>query len=226
MLYQGGKIKITIIILVVISLFACHKEQKDNDEKSYKKISVQYIGNFLNRSIYKQAVDSFSNWQKNKLSAHYVSPKDAAFEIDSLLCFNIEKNKFVTALLGRSFTGSMDGLTFFYGVKIKEKWYFFTGATCYLPRKQYQKDMQTPLSFAKLHEIAMEEVFNGYLKKNKQGKWEVNDNWFKNHFEGSGWGDFNRQSSNDWFLKGRRFKTKKEYYEACYLQKVKNNWHR
>src|SRR5690606_20252584 len=83
-----------------------------------------------------------------------------------------------------------------YGVNINGKWYFFKGPFIVLFRENYQKDVHTSLSFEKLHEIAMENVFRGYLKKKDKGffgnifgktEWEVNENWFKSHFESVGW---------------------------------------
>jgi hypothetical protein len=79
-----------------------------------------------------------------------------------------------------------NAVDFFYGVKINSQWYFFSGATCY-PTPYNDKGK---LSFSKLHEIAMQEVFSGYLvrKKKDAGFWknifapeyeyEVNESWF------------------------------------------------
>jgi hypothetical protein len=62
-------------------------------------------------------------------------------------------------------TCNAEDLHFLYEAKISGKWYFFLGATLYLPRNMYQKDTHTPLSFAKLHEIALKEIYEGYLNK-------------------------------------------------------------
>src|SRR5690606_15530712 len=92
------------------------------------------------------------------------------------------------------------------------------GAYIVIPREFYQKDSNVPLPFQKLHEIALDNIFRGYLKKKDKGflgnifgktEWEVNENWFKSHFEGPGW-DRNCQT--------------RECYEKLYLAKVQNNW--
>lgn len=88
-------------------------------------------------------------------------------------------------------------------------------------RKHYQKDIRTPVSFEKLHELAMEEMLRGYIK-NKAGKWEVNDAFFTAHLEGVGWGDFKRYQ--DTVVYGKRFANKKEYFENIYLRKSQRKW--
>ncbi len=234
MLYKDKKF--LFLILFVLLLFPSCNRNKEHDSKEMLEkrriclnVSKIIIGQKNYWKIYSDLNDSIDNWIKNRLSS-YVAFKDLGeYNIDSIICINIDCNRFVGAIVSRNLKGEykvQDYIDYIYGAKIKENWYFFSGATIVLPREMYQKDTHTPLSFAKLHEIAMELVFSGYLIKDKQGKWEVNDKWFKIYFEGSGWGDFNNQSSNDRFLQGRRFKTEKEYYEACYLQKVKNIWHR
>ncbi len=47
-----------------------------------------------------------------------------------------------------------------------------------VPREHYQSDIYTPVSFEKLHEIAMINIFRGYLKKNEDGEWKINDAFF------------------------------------------------
>lgn len=219
--------KFIIFFICIVFLFSC-KESKENNALFCKSVSQTVIGgNEEYLRIYSSILDTLNNWKTNKLLGTSETCNTSIFKIDSLQCYNTKKDRMISCILERECQDDIsDGIKIFYGAKIKEQWYFFSGAYITLPRNMYQKDEHIPLSFAKLHEIAMEEVFNGYLKKNKQGEWEVNDNWFKNHFEGSAWGNFNNQSSKDWFLKGRRLRTEKEYYEACYLQEVKNNWHR
>jgi hypothetical protein len=64
-------------------------------------------------------------------------------------------------------------------------------------------------------------VYSGYLKRNG----EINEEWFTSHFEDSGWGKFEDQKAFDYILKGRRFSTKKEFFEFMHLEKVRNNWY-
>jgi hypothetical protein len=73
-----------------------------------------------------------------------------------------------------------DGIHFLYGAKIKEKWYFFKGAYIFLPRKMYasKNKEHEPLSFIKLHELAIKNIYNGYLKKDAKGQWIIDDDYF------------------------------------------------
>lgn len=49
----------------------------------------------------------------------------------------------------------------------------------FISRISYQKDEKVPLPFDKLHEIAVEEVFINYLKKNREtNDWDINDAFF------------------------------------------------
>jgi len=103
-----------------------------------------------------------------------------------------------------------DGITYFYGIKISGGWYFFAGPYLVLPRIGYQKDLHTPLSFTKLHEIAMDTVFKGYLKKNKEtGEWEINDAFFARFYE--------RDAYNFPF-------TTQEAWDESWLRLMRENW--
>lgn len=223
--------KLIVVVFVIVSFVSCNRNKNKTHvdlTSQYRKTSIQSIGDIRKYQIISQLIsDTLANWEKNNIAGFRSgSCNYSSYTSDSLLCFNKEKDRLVNCILERGCKEDVsDGIHFFYGVKIKEKWYFFDGAYIVLPREYYQKDTHTPLSFSKLHEIAMKEVFISYLKKDEQGKWKINEDFFKHHFEGSGWGNFNDQASEDWFLKGRRFKTEKEFYEFIYLEKVRNNWH-
>lgn len=70
----------------------------------------------------------------------------------------------------------------------------------------------------KFEEIAMKNIFSGYLKKNKKGEWQINDAFFSAHFEDGGWGDFNRQLLKDTMPNGEHFTDKKAFFENIYLR--------
>ncbi|MFN8407643.1 MAG: hypothetical protein U0X71_09225 [Sphingobacteriaceae bacterium] len=67
----------------------------------------------------------------------------------------------------------------------------------------------------------MDEMLRGYIKKNREGEWEVNDAFFTHHFEDVGWGDFNKQSPKDTLPNGKHFTNKKEFFENIYLRVAK-----
>ena len=149
--------------------------------------------------------------------------KNSDWKLDSLLCFNSQGNRFITVIAYQESKTVNNSLDILLGEKINKHWYFFTASTTiYLFSEYYGQKPKTALSFKKMHDVALKEVYGGYL--NKDGT--INEHWFISHFEGNGWGDFYHQDSlSDWFLKGRRFKTEKEYYESAHLDKVRNNWY-
>jgi hypothetical protein len=222
--------KLSYIFIVLFLLFSCKNEKKEvTQEKMYYQHSVKFFGYKAYNRVYNAINDSMGNWINNKLGYYQYFSVSIRYQIDSLLCFNIDKNKFVTAILQQQLlsTGTQDNIWFFYGVKIKGKWYFFDGATIVLPRENYQKDASKPLSFSKLHEIAMQEVFSGYLvrKKKDAGFWknlfapeyeyEVNESWFDYHFKTS-WGYY----KNDKFIVPS---TQKEW-DSLYIEKALSVW--
>lgn len=224
MLNQENKI-ILIVLIILISISCRNRNQniKETENRCYS-LSTRTINKVEYKDIYNQATDSIKNWCLNRLLV-YKELWSYDYKLDSLLCFNTTGNRFIGVLLIPCIEKgcSQDDIRFLYGAKVSGKWYFFSGATIVLPREYYQKDNHTPLSFEKLHEIAMKEVFGGYLKKSDKGEWEINDAFFTSQFEGLGWGDFNRQDK-DSSLKGHRFTNQKDYYEYLYLEKVRNNW--
>jgi hypothetical protein len=168
------------LIVLIVLLIGCNQNNKESDKNQLFTEKAQHaIGEKEYRYVYSQIIDSINNWHANELSAYRIT--NESWRIDSLLCFNQQTDRFVTALQYQitSTSTDHDGIIFFYGIKIKDKWYFFTGASIHLPREMYQQDIHTPLSFAKLHEIAMKEVFSGYLIEKKTKK---DMGWWKNIF--------------------------------------------
>lgn len=183
-----------LLIAILVLLFSCKNKKNEIVEKTqlYKHFSEATVTKEKYNKIFFSLNDSIRNWRINKLKNYNEDTTEVEYFFDSLLCFNRMGNKFVSARMCRDVestrTNNMDGVVFYYGVKIKEQWYFFSGATVYLPRENYERNTQIPLSFEKLHEIAMKEVFSGYLIKDTKGNWIINDKFFDYHFKGAGWG--------------------------------------
>ena len=212
-----------MLFLIVCSL--ADKNEKNLKEKNMYKISQEIIGKEAYFDVYNKLKDSLNSWSLNNLGYYQYCGKSKNCFIDSLLCFNKEGSRFITGKLMQQLLkeGVADDIDFMLGEKINNQWYFFSGANIFIPREMVKdQPINKPLSYQQLHQIALKEVCGGYL--NKDG--EINEAWFISQFEGAGWGDFYHQDSlSDWFLKGRRFKTEKEYYEAAHLDKVRNNWY-
>jgi hypothetical protein len=213
------KYRLFILLSICLIVNACKKEQENRLSAQSRKLSEVNIGSMQYNAIYQNAIDSIHSWVSNKVSVWKDEELGKSIVLDSLFCFNSKKDKLITALLAKTLDSNytVDGVHFFYGVKIKEQWYFFMGPHVVLPRESYQKDIHTPLSFEKLHEIAMENVFRGYLKKKDKGgdgetEWEINEAFFQ------GMAPKNQAASGY----GSCFECKME--EEYYLYLVRKNW--
>ena len=219
-----------LILLLLSLLMACHQYEQKNKEWNQKilELSKTTIGKEEYNKLYRQVSDSLDRWCSEKLPA-YGSVWYYNYRLDSVLCFNSSKDRMVTGILIQCDkpTCEMDDIEYLYGAKIKGRWYFFQGGgAMVILRERYQSDIHTPVSFAKLHELAMEQMFRGYVKKDHKGQWIINDAFFTHHFEGTGWGDFDKQSHKDTVAYGKRFTEKKEYYESIYLRGINDKWTR
>ena len=220
-------IRCTALILLMVSM-ACHQQWREDSERNFEilKISRAIISSHEYNAIYQQVSDSLNTWCLAKLPG-YQSIWSFDYRLDSVLCFNSQKDRMVTAILVRChrYECETDDVHYFYGTKIKGKWYFFQGGgTMVVIREHYQKDVHTPVSFEKLHELAMNNMLRGYIKKNKAGIWQINEAFFTHHFEGVNWGDFNKQTHEDTVARGKRFTNKREYFESIYLDVAKGIW--
>lgn len=128
---------------------------------------------------------------------------------------NTSKTKLFTLILSKEVgISELDYIEYFYGAKIIGKWYFWQGERMVIPRETYGYSEDEPIPFDKLHQIAIEEVYQGYLKLNaKTRKYEINDKFFdrmsnKNSPQFGGFGSC------------FTFKTEEEYFKFL----VKENW--
>lgn len=215
MLYKN---KILYFLLLII-FTSCGRSENYQEEGSYFEIeqeiydkSSQIVSANVYKEVYQLGNDSIRFWVANNLST-YLSERLNEWKLDSIICFNESGDKCVMAICKRStfFKDQIgDGLTYFYGVKIKKEWYFFKGPYIAIPRKAYQEATHSPLPFSKLHKIAMDNIFKGYLKKNKESrKWEINDNFFARFYE--------RDAYNYPF-------TTQEAWEESWLKLMRENW--
>ncbi|TXI15277.1 MAG: hypothetical protein E6Q66_03380 [Pedobacter sp.] len=226
MLSRGVKC-ITVIVLFFIT--ACNQQEQYDKERAIKalEISKNVIGGqHAYDQLYQQCLDSLNTWCYAKLPAYESVFFDRTYRL-GVLYFNKEKDRMVTAILVQCNEPicEADAVHYFYGAKIKGQWYFFQGGgTMVIPRDFYQKDTHTPVSFEKLHELAVKNILRGYVKKNKDGEWEINDAFFTAHFSGANWGDFDAQLPKDTLSNGKHFTNKREYFENIYLRVAKSIW--
>lgn len=213
-------------VLLLITLVVGCNQQEQKEKRNYKilELSKRVIGNQEYDRVRQLALDSLRIWGRAKLPG-YMTVWSHNYRLDSILCFNSERDRMVTAILIPCHKPSCqtDNIHYFYGAKIKNKWYFFQGGgAMVIIREHYQKDIRTPVSFKKLHELAMDEMLRGYIKKNEKGTWEINDAFFISLMENVGWGDYKRYQ--DTVVYGKRYVSKKEYFESIYLDVAKGAW--
>lgn len=200
------------ILLIISFLFSCNPNKKKDDSHSTKMVIdfvASEIGEYEYWKIYGMMCDSISSWEKNELRSWKIDKSTVEFQVDSVLCINKKLDKVIAAHLGRQLlsSGTLDGIAYLYGVKIKGQWYFFSGPTLYVPRDK--ENLRTPTSFTKLHEIAMDNIFKGYLKKNKEsGEWEINEGFFADLTGNAGCADCKTQAQ----------------WDSTYLATVRENW--
>ncbi|KAF2331737.1 hypothetical protein [Flavobacterium ginsenosidimutans] len=207
MSYQGTRI---LMLSLLLLLFSCKdkvrtkEEQADIDrlrmKKSEKEREIYFnyskalMGEKEYFKVYNMAKDSVQNWAENKL--RYSTTYKKFMFLDTLICFNKEKNKCLLALgyhnYGIHSSGVHKGeevthdiMNQFFGAKFKGKWFFYYGASIYLPRDYYQDDIHKPLNWALMKQIAIEEVFRGYLievssdnSSERRKKYKINNKLF------------------------------------------------
>ena len=202
-------------IFIIIFIIGC------NNKKEYNSKEIKVVrDNCMNKShellgneywvIYNSAIDSINSWINNKIGNYAYWNSLIDYQLDSILCVNKDKNKIIMSILlpyiGEK--GVQDDIKYFYGVKINNQWYFFGGATMVLPREYYQKDIHTPLSFEKLKQIATSNIYQGYLIKNTNGEWVINEQFFST---------FNKDAYNYPF-------TTQEAWEESWLKLNRQKW--
>lgn len=225
MVMLNKEIKIPLLLLLIFTFTTCNHKKKSSDETGlFMDKSISVISKNEYYKIHKSLEDTLKSWALNGIWGSLDTIKNVT-KLDTLLCFNEEKNKLIGCVLSRyvnkQVLSTTDNLFFVLGFKINDKWYFQIGASVIIPREMFENHpINQPLSYRQLHEMAMKNIYKGYL--NADGK--INENWFKHYFEGPGWGDFNDQESLDWYLKGKRFSNKDDFYKFLYLENVKGNW--
>ncbi|MBA3665024.1 MAG: hypothetical protein H0W61_12560 [Bacteroidetes bacterium] len=213
-LNQEINLKYYFVIFVFMCSFSCN----DNDRSSHIEKSKEQLGDSEYKRIYSLISDTLQKWSLNHILGSPDSTQNIIY-IDSLLCFNLKQNRLISSLLivdsDKASESTADGIFYFYGEKIANQWYFFKGPYIHIPRDIVKNhNIHTPLSYQQLHQIALKEVYSGYLNRNG----EINENWFTSKFEGNGWVNW-----DDTPEKIKSY-TRKDY-EQFHLRKVRGNWY-
>jgi hypothetical protein len=218
MLHQENNKLIYYFIICVFLIGSCSKYKTYNEQeihtirKACITKSISIIGEIDYYKVFAAINDSINAWRRNHIGYYQYMGESKAYLIDSILCFNTKGNKLVVAILQKQLleNGVQDDIWYFYGIKTRAKWYFFEGSELTLPREYYQKDIHTPLTFDKLKQIATSNIYKGYLKKNKKGEWEINDDFFAD------------LTSAAWSTKWQT--NTPEQWDSIYLNIVREKW--
>ncbi len=180
--------KKAIIIGVLISLNACFKKERNvtkliidtYEADSIRNVCVMKSMDIVDENTYwsafNQLNDSLRYWVKQRIENYKYWGEDSRFNVDTVLCFNSSADKFTAiVLLNDSLS---DVLVYYYGVKIAADWYFIGGPSLVLRRQYYQDDINTPIPFPKLEQLAAHYKYRYYLKDDGQGGLVINDDFF------------------------------------------------
>lgn len=220
-----SKGKISSFVLVSILLFGCISSPKEQPilekEKQYNKTVNQIMGSSIEReNLYHKISDTLKSWLDADL--YGINKLGYSLLIDSIFCVNSEGNKLIGAQLRSHGVGkfSSDGIEEFFGAKVNNKWYFWTGGYQPVIRRAYKNhDIKKPLSYKQLHQEAMRSFLGGYLTK--EGK--INDDWFEFKFR-EGRSYFKDRYEYKWLLDGQRIDNEKDYYEYLWKKKGLSLW--
>ena len=187
-----------ILFGFMMILLSCEDQKSaERQRKIYLNYVINDLGIYPYYQFYNTVSDTLNNWISNKLIISKMQ-RFSKWELDSLVCLNGAKTKCIMAIVNQESETVNNSINFLYGARVEKEWYFFYGPTVY-PDPLYH----TPLSFTKLHEIAMQEVFSGYLKKKDLGFWrnvfgkteyEVNEAFF-NQLDYSKWGFIDKEGN-------------------------------
>lgn len=222
MLYREIKIATICVLLIFCS---CKRELTKEEEllmeQKEAEVSIKtrirnyafsrnIVGGKEYDEVVKNANDSLKNWIANDLP-NYRSTSNGPYQIDTLFCFNGKKNKCVSCIISKEDEDSSPNLQYFYGVKIKSAWYFFSGPTVVLPRDYYYPEtFPKPFTFDELHNIAGRVgIYKNYLKQ-REGSltYEINDIFFSDITSRAYCGNCKTQ----------------EEYDAYFLTYIRANW--
>jgi hypothetical protein len=208
MLHQGNRF---ILFILLIFLISCQDDKKRFHERRnlYFEKSISVIGENDYLKIYNNANDSIKSWVDNNLSAYSIL-HIFKWKLDSLICFNRTLDKCIIALPVQCTWNDCesDELKYFYGAKVNNEWLFFRGGSFVLIRKGYQHDIHKPIPFEKMKDLAMKYIYSGYLKKNENHEWVVNERFFQD-LTSVAWGP----ASNT-----------PEQWDSTYLAIIRRNW--
>jgi hypothetical protein len=203
--------QISKIIVFALSIFIATSCNTQSDTEIAKKVSIEKVGTGIYKTVYRMALDSLNSFSSNRLY-DFKDITQTKWILDSLICFNSSRNKCIMSFHVSYGNEASNGLNYLYGISIRNKWYFIRGSHIFIQSEMYGFPPNTPLSFEKLHEIAMKQIYKGYLKPKGflgLGGYEINDDFFR---------DIEVRDAYNYPF------TTQESWEESWLRLMRENW--
>lgn len=174
-----------IATYITILLNSCINNDPISISNNYKIKSEAIIGSNNYIDLYKKINDTIETWVLNKFQIVEAESR-YRHKVDSLMCISSDSTRLITCMhiyVDLSDAVS-DNLQFYYGEKINNNWFFFRGESVVILRSMIKDHLvNQPLTYQELHEVALKEVYSGYLDRFGN----INNAWFESYFENVGW---------------------------------------
>lgn len=158
-----------LLTILLVAFVACQNSKNTNEDVFNEKITEKVCLMNFDSEIYNKGVDSIKSWIENKLS-NYLDCRAAKWQLDSCMEFNHTRTRVLMALkiqMSVKEISVADNMSYFHGVKINNKWFFFRGGTYHVPREHYidttKIDIHVPFTFKQLHNVALKLIYKGYI---------------------------------------------------------------
>jgi hypothetical protein len=164
---------------LVVVMSSCDSELSDYYNL---KEQIQKENGILVNAIHQEVTDSMNSWVKDSLLYVNSTFFTGRWNINELIILNNQKDKFVSTLNHSSVNRKhkqADNSIMLYGVMIKNKWYYFKGATYVLPRGTWQKEFYDPMTSEELDYLGYNFFLKHYIKKTWNGKFVPNEEAFE-----------------------------------------------
>jgi hypothetical protein len=223
MLKKGEKLIITFSLLL---LCACN-DGKANDKVDLREKIVTNLGsNEEYLKIYNTMSDSLNAWIYGNVLSDSIKDEQnnfslitSVYKIDSTFVINSTKDKIASSLFLTSKHGKTKyshSIQEFYGAKVNNKWFFWTGGYTPIFKSSDECCMKRPLSYSQFHS----KVGYGCLDANGT----IRDEWFEAKFKGPGYGNYKDRYMYKSTLDGNRIDSEKEYYEYLWKRNGLGFW--
>jgi len=132
-------------------LISCtNSKNTGNLTTELKSKSKTIIGESNYDAVLNRINDTILSWKLNRLRDY--TENESQYRVDSLLCFNTNRNRLITCLIGKALIkpNPTGGITFMLGEKISNEWYFFKSSHIFIPYELKKIKDGEPFEFEEL----------------------------------------------------------------------------